>query len=184
MNAVLENILKRRSVRAYDETQIKSEELQDILKAATYAPSGMNNQTWLFTVVQNKEILNRLNDAVKEVLKTNNVNPHLTIDDKYKFYYNAPTIIIVSNKKDYRNGMADSAAAIENILLAATSLNISSCWVNQLTLANSEDKNVRQILKEINIPDDHVVYGTVALGYSSITPEAPERKANTINIIK
>ena len=54
MNDVLQNILTRRSVTKFKEEQIKDEELELILKAGVYAPSGMNKQTWQFTVVQNK----------------------------------------------------------------------------------------------------------------------------------
>ena len=55
MNEVLNNILTRRSIRKFKPVQIKDEELDLILKAAIYAPSGMNKQSWKFTVLQNKE---------------------------------------------------------------------------------------------------------------------------------
>ena len=55
MNEVLQNILTRRSVRGFKSEQIKDEELNLILQAGIYAPSGMNKQSWQFTVVQNKE---------------------------------------------------------------------------------------------------------------------------------
>lgn len=183
MNKVIENILSRRSVRAYEEEQLKTEELEAILQSATFAPSGMNSQSWLFTVVQNTEKLSALNEEVKEVLKTTNRNPHLVLNDQYKFYYNAPTLVIVTNKRDYVNAMADSSAAIENMLLSSASLNIGSCWINQLT-STSDVPAIRAILSEMGIPDDHVVYGAVSLGYAKAESKAAPRKEGTINWVK
>ena len=87
MSEVLQNILTRRSVRTFKEDQIKDEELDLILKAGTYAPSGMNKQSWQFTVVQNKEKIEKLNLMIKEAflnsriesLKKQGSNPNFNI---------------------------------------------------------------------------------------------------------
>lgn len=65
MNEVLKAIKSRRSVRAYTEQQISQEDLNAILEAATYAPSGMNYQTWHFTAIQNAAVLEELNEKIK-----------------------------------------------------------------------------------------------------------------------
>lgn len=65
MNEVLKAIKSRRSVRAYTEQQISQEDLNAILEAATYAPSGMNYQTWHFTAIQNTTVLEELNEKIK-----------------------------------------------------------------------------------------------------------------------
>lgn len=69
MNEVLQNILTRRSVRAFKEEQLKDEELDLILQAGVNAPSGMNKQSWQFTVVQSKEKMEQLAKVVREALK-------------------------------------------------------------------------------------------------------------------
>ena len=68
MNEVLNNILTRRSIRKFKPEQIKDEELELILKAGIYAPSGMNKQTWKFTVLQNKGKIEALAKVVREAL--------------------------------------------------------------------------------------------------------------------
>lgn len=68
-NEVLENIKARRSVRAYTSQQVSEEDLQAILEAATYAPSGMHLETWHFTAIQNVDKLTELNNALKELLQ-------------------------------------------------------------------------------------------------------------------
>lgn len=65
MNETLQTIKARRSVRAYTEQQVSAEDLNLILEAATYAPSGMHLETWHFTAIQNKEVLEELNDKIK-----------------------------------------------------------------------------------------------------------------------
>ena len=194
MNEVIKNMLTRRSIRTYEERQISDEQLNALLEAAKYAPSGGNSQTWKFTVVQNKEKLEQLNSMVRESFR------HLEVDEKtyrskksgkkaaekdnYKFYYNAPTLIIVSNDREYSNCMADSAIAIENILLAAHSLGLGACYVNQLTWF-CDDKNVRRALTDIGIPENYVVCGSAVVGYNSgDMPKATPRREGTVDIIR
>lgn len=194
MNEVIKNMLTRRSIRTYKNEQISDEQLNTLLDAAKYAPSGGNSQTWRFTVVQNKEKLEQLNSLVRESFR------HLVVDEKtyrskksdkiaaekdnYKFYYNAPTLIIVSNDKDYSNCMADSALALENILLAAHSMGLGACFINQLTWF-CDDRNLRKTLTDIGIPENHVVCGSAVIGYNSGNiPKAAPRREGTVNIIK
>lgn len=66
-NEVLENIKARRSVRAYTDRQVSEEDLQAILEAATFAPSGMHLETWHFTAIQNADKLSELNERIKEL---------------------------------------------------------------------------------------------------------------------
>ncbi len=141
MNEVIKNILTRRSIRVYKEEQISDEQLNSILEAGKYAPSGGNSQTWRFTALQNKEILEHLNTLVKAAFKKLEVDEKTYRSKKvgkiaaerenYSFHYHAPTLIIVSNDRDYSNCMADSAVAIENILLSAHSLGLGACYINQ-----------------------------------------------------
>lgn len=65
MNETLKTILTRRSIRKYKDEQIKEEELQAILEAGRFAPSGLGKQSAYFTVVQNKEMLQKINEVCK-----------------------------------------------------------------------------------------------------------------------
>lgn len=98
-NEVLETIKARRSVRVYDKKQVPSEDLNAILEAATYAPSGMHYETWHFTAVRSAAKLEELNNRIKGAFAKS--------DDKrlqerghsetYCCYYHAPSLVIVSN---------------------------------------------------------------------------------------
>ncbi|MGN0144281.1 MAG: nitroreductase family protein [Clostridium sp.] len=173
MNEVLNNILTRRSVRSFKNEQIKDEELEVILKAGIYAPSGMNRQSWQFTVVQNKEKLKELAKVIREELGR---------DEGYNFYA-PPTLIMLSNERDNTNGLADCSCALENIFLMANSLGIGSCWINQLkTICDNE--RVRNLLNDLGIPKNHIVWGMAAIGYPAHQGPAPERREGIIKYVR
>lgn len=97
-NEVLENIKSRRSVRTYTERQVSAGDLNLILEAAAYAPSGMNFQTWHFTAIQDAAVLTELNEKIKGAFAKSD-DPHLQErghSETYCCYYHAPTLVIVS----------------------------------------------------------------------------------------
>ena len=99
-NEVLENIKSRRSVRTYTERQVSAGDLNLILEAAAYAPSGMNFQTWHFTAIQDAAVLTELNEKIKGAFAKSD-DPHLQErghSETYCCYYHAPTLVIVSNE--------------------------------------------------------------------------------------
>ncbi len=173
MNEVLQNILTRRSVRKFKEEQIKEDELDLILKAGTYAPSGMNKQSWQFTVIQNKEKIESLAKVVREALGR---------DVGYNFYA-PPTLIMLSNEKDNTNGLADCSCALENIFLMANSLGIGSCWINQLKTI-CDEKEVREVLTNIDIPENHIVWGMASIGYPVSIEKTNQKKDAIIKFVK
>lgn len=169
MNAVMENLLTRRSIRAFENKEIPREELDQILRAAQYAPSAMNRQTWQFTVLCSRPRIQELAAAVGKALGRENYT-----------MYEPQVIIITSNLRDARFGIDDNACALENIFLAAHSFGIGSVWINQLRDA-CDDPEVRRILRDMGIPDNHAAYGIAALGYAA--PAAPKEIAKTGKIV-
>ena len=172
MNEIINNILTRRSVREFIEKPIKREELNEILKAASYAPSGMNRQTWQFTAVTNREKIQKLAKAIAKKLSRENYN-----------LYNPEVIIIHSNERESIWGKEDNACALENIFLAAHSLGIGSVWINQLQDI-CDEKEIRDILKDFGIPDNHIVYGFAALGYPKEGIKKEPLKTGIIKIVE
>ncbi len=172
MNAVMENILKRRSSRSFTDKAPSKADLETILKAATYAPSGMNTQGWQFTVIQKKETLEKLNIAIREALGR---------PADYVCYYGAPVLILASHDKESSLANPDCACALQNMFLAATSLGIDSCWINQLCYPESrKDAKVLSILTELGVPQSHYVYGCAALGYATSPAVEKPRREGTI----
>lgn len=178
-NEVLENIKSRRSVRTYTERQVSAGDLNLILEAAAYAPSGMNFQTWHFTAIQDAAVLTELNEKIKGAFAKSD-DPHLQErghSETYCCYYHAPTLVIVSNEPTRWWAPMDCACALQNIFLAAKSLGIGSCWINQLG-QTCDDPDVRAFLTRLGIPENHRVYGCAALGYAPADAEAGSRHGN------
>ncbi len=173
MNEVLQNILTRRSIRKFKKEQIKDDELNFILEAGIYAPSGMNKQSWQFTVIQNKEKIELLAKVVRESLGR---------DEGYNFYA-PPTLIMLSNEKDNTNGLADCSCALQNIFLMANSLGIGSCWINQLKTI-CDEKEVREVLTSFGMPENHIVWGMAAIGYADSASKTQEKKKGVIKFVK
>lgn len=157
MNEVMKALLERRSIRKFTKQPIGQEELEQIVKAALYAPSAMARQTWKFTVVTDPEKIQRLASAIREEIGREGYN-----------MYEPQALIIPSNDRDNHLGADDNACALENIFLAAYSFGIGSVWLNQLH-GICDVPAVREILNEWEIPQNHVVYGMAALGY----PDGP-----------
>ena len=159
MNEVIQNIKTRRSVRSFTDKRISDEDLREIAEAGMFAPSGMNRQTWQFTVVHNQEKIKALAAAIAEVLGRSGYN-----------FYAPDALIIPSNVADSAWGRDDNACALQNIFLAAHSLGIGSVWINQLRDI-CDDPKIRPLLRDLGIPDNHIVYGLAALGYAASAPK-------------
>lgn len=172
MNQTIETMLKRRSTRSFAKRPLKEEDLRAIVDCALHAPSGMGRQTWKFTVVENREKIQRLARATGDALGR----------EDYNMY--APEVLIIpSNEKDSPFGMEDNACAMENIYLAAEALGIGCVWINQLRTICDVPK-IREILDEFHIPGDHVVYGLAALGYRDDTMIAPKERTGKVEYIR
>ncbi|MCX7709539.1 MAG: nitroreductase family protein [Clostridia bacterium] len=184
MNEVLRTIKKRRSIRSFKEEQIKQEELELILEAGMYAPSGHNEQPWHFTVIQNKELIQYMADKAKEIMVSADIEwmRRMALNPRTNITYKAPTLIVVSARKTAISWMADCSAAIQNMLLAAESLNIGSVWIGLLRFFYTQQDEV----KKLNIPEGYEPVYSVALGYKALEkePVAPKRVVDVVNYIK
>lgn len=172
MNAIINNLLTRRSCRAFTEKPIPKEQLQDILQTAIYAPSGMGLQTWQFTAITSREKIQQLAGLIAAALGRENYN-----------MYNPVVLIIPSNDKESRFGKEDNACALENIFLAAHSYGIGSVWINQLQ-GISDEPAIRTLLTQFGIPENHIVFGMAALGYPALELPTEVTKKGIIKIVE
>lgn len=186
MNEIIQNILNRRSVRVYKEDQINEDDLELILKSGLYAPSACNTQPWHFTVVQNKEIMKILNIETKKVMlnSDNELFSKMGSNESYDIFYKAPTIIVISGERDSVKPETDCAAATENMILAAESLGIGSCWIGLLAYL-FKSNSVDEFINLLQIPNNYEPYYAITLGYKKYqNPKPQERRKNTVTFIR
>ncbi|VBB08438.1 nitroreductase [Lucifera butyrica] len=185
-NEVLETIKRRRSIRSFKEEQIKDEELQAIIEAGRYAPSAMNQQCWHFTVVQNKEILEMLNARAKKAAAEidNEHIQQMAKNENFNIFYGAPTVVIISGDEAALLIDADCAAAAQNMLLAAESVGLGSCWVNFVVFAFQGDESLR-LKQQLGIPEGFRPFYSVVLGYKKVErTNVPAKKETVVNYVK
>lgn len=184
-NAVLDNIMTRRTIRRFRSEQIQEEELQAILDAGMYAPSAGGRQNVLFVVSQNKETNEKLGR-----IKKNNSHIKMSTDTVYiskeqpsiaddpnivNAFYDAPTVITLFVPKDFLYAPYDASAAAENMLLAAHSIGIGGCYIGS-AWDSFHDPFGQEILKKWNIRTDYYAALHILLGYPK-DKQPPKSKA-------
>lgn len=185
-------ILTRRSTRKYKDAGVDKDLIEKVVEAGRYAPSGSNSQSTHFIVITDKTVLNELAELVRQEFARMEVTEDTYISLKnsinasksgnYIFYYDAPVLIVTANRKGYGNAMADSACALENMMIAANALDLGSCWINQLHWLD-DSTGIRTFLQGKGLGEDETITGGLILGYpeSGLPDRVPlERKGNPV----
>ncbi len=182
MNDVIEAIKTRRSIRAYESRAVPRDLLQSVIEAGNEAPSAMNSQPWRFVVVEDpgakKKLLAAAMPKAKQITETvKDVDPerYEAIKKRYAqlpdpVYYSAPAVIFVIGSGGY--AAHSCPLACENMMLAAHSLGLGSCWVGFGALA-ADDPGVRELL---DLRDDEAIFGPILIGYPKAHPPRPPKK--------
>ena len=186
MNETMQTILHRRAIRRFDPRQIDEELLQQILQAGLYAPSAGGKQGVIFAVCQDKEVNERLGK-----IKRANSNPHMATAKNYvsreqpsiaddpkliNAFYDAPTVITMFAPKNFLFSVDDCAVAAENMMLAADSLGIGSCYIGQGWTAFADNYG-QEILRKWEIRTDYYAVMQLLLGYPKADDKYPVAKA-------
>ena len=169
MKETLQDLKTRRSCRGYQAAQIKEEELQAVLEAGMYAPTGRGMQSPIMIVVQDPEMVKKLSKMNAAVMGTDG-DP----------FYGAPTIIAVLADRSRNTYLEDGSLVLGNLMNAAHAVGLGSCWIHRAKEVFASDEG-QVLLKEWGIEGDYVGIGHCALGY--IEKEAPEvapRKENYV----
>jgi nitroreductase len=176
-NEIIQVIKQRRSIRNYKNELIKQEELETIIEAALYAPfGGGETQDINFTVIQNKDLLEKINKMAKDVAKISELEwfKDLGNDKNFNCLYNAPTLIILSCNKNSMCPESDASMAVQNMLLAAESIDIGSCCLYFPLLAFDFEPRA-DLMNLLKIPEEYKPIFSLVLGY---------KEANEINIVE
>ena len=169
MSHVLENIKTRRSVKKYLDKEVPMELVEKVCEAGTYAPSGMNKQASIIVAITNKEVRDRISQMNAAIMNA-----------KTDPFYGAPVVLVVLANKDVPTYIYDGSLVMENMMLAAHSLNIGSCWIHRAK-EEFETEEGKEILKSLGIEGDYEGIGHCILGYVEEDEPLPlPRKENII----
>ena len=170
MNEVLKVLKQRRSVRRYKAEQIKDAELDAILEAGTYAPSGMGKQSAVMVVLQDRETIAALSKINAEIQGNPGTDP----------FYGAPTVVAVLADSTSYNWLKDGSLVMGNLMNAAASLGVGSCWINRCGETFDRPEG-RAYLEKWGLGESFKGVGYCILGYAEGEVPAPRpRKENYI----
>ena len=169
MNESIKNMIERRSVRGYKPDMIPKEDLDLILEAGTYAATGMGMQSPVIVAVTDKATRDQLSKMNADVMGTD-TDP----------FYGAPVVLVVLADKNRPTHIYDGSLVMGNLMLAAASLGLGSCWINRAKEEFESDEG-KALLRQWGIEGDWVGVGHCILGYPAADPKpAAPRKPDYI----
>ena len=173
MNAELQALKERRSVRKYKADMVPQELIEQVIEAGLYAASGHGTQEVIIVAVTNKAVRDKLAQMNREILGTNSDS-----------FYGAPVVLVVLGPKSNKLTPYDGSLVMGNLMQAAHAVGLGSCWINRAKeeFASEEGK---QLLKEWGIEGEYEGVGHCILGYvDGPVPQAAARKANRVFYVK
>ena len=163
----IELLTKRRSIRKYESRQITDEELDQILLAGTYAPTGMNRQTPVMVAVQDPEVIRMMEIENAKIMGDENLRP----------FYGAPTVIVVFADSGCYTGFEDACLVMGNLMNAAAAVGAGSCWIHRAKQV-FETPVGKELMAKWGLDPKYVGVGNCILGYAAEDPAPKPRKEN------
>ena len=172
-NEVLKAMCERRSVRSYKSDPVPQELIKQVVRAGTYAATGMNRQSPIILAVTNREMRDKLSKMNADVMGS----------DKDPFY-GAPVVLVVLADKSVPTYVYDGSLVRGNMMLAAHTLGLGSCWIHRAK-QEFDSPEGKEILAQLGITGDYEGIGHCILGYpeGGLPAEKP-RKENYVYWMK
>ena len=167
MNETLKVLETRRSCRKFKPDMLKEEELKAIIRAGTYAPTGMGKQSPIIIAVTDKALRDEISEENRKIGGW---------DEGFDPFYGAPVILIVLADKAVATHVYDGALVMGNLLNAAESLGVGGIWIHRAK-EEFEEPQFRQLLKDLGIEGEWIGVGHCAIGYADCEmPKGAPRK--------
>lgn len=171
MNHTLETIQERSSTRGYTAEPLADSELEALIQAGLQAPTATNRQEIHFTVLKGDHPLLEEIEAEKNRLR------NLTAPE-HNFYYEAPTVILLSAEEGFRWSQVDAGIAVENLSVAAQSMGLGSVIIGCIYDALMGEKR-EYFSKELKFPENYAFAIAIAVGHKAAEKAPHTYKADT-----
>ena len=179
MTDFFELLKKRRSIRDFENKKVPLEIINEIIKESCLAPSSGNGQPWRFIIVNNGDLIKRLSDESKtNILSYIEKNPDSPTkkyeaalrNPAFNVFYNAPCLVFIVGSKHIRSLYVDCSLAACYFMFSALQRGLGTCWIGFGTNIQNPD-----LLKQIGLPQDHIIVAPLIMGYPKSIPTVPER---------
>ena len=166
---ILEQMESRRSIRRFKPDMVPGALIDQVIRAGTYAPTGMGRQSPIILAVTDRAVRDKLSRWNAEIMGVD-TDP----------FYGAPAVLVVLADKSVPTHVYDGSLVMGNLLLAAHALGLGSCWIHRAREEFDRPEG-KELLKSLGIEGDYEGIGHCILGYvDGEAPQAKERKANWV----
>lgn len=185
MNETINCIMKRCSIRKFKKDKISESEIEILMKSALAAPSAANSQPWHFSFVEDTKLITELEEYLVELAM--NSADRIAIERlksrNNKVIFDAPLLIVVSSPLKGHFDMLDCGISIENIVIAAESIGLSSIILGGMRAAFTGEK--KAIYEDLFcIPKGNQFVAAIAIGYADMVSNPHELDESKITRIK
>lgn len=171
-------MMSRRSIRAYKDSVISRETLNEILKYGINAPNGQNLQSYEIRVIDSPALIDSITQAVVKD------NPKIAERDGFKnIFVNAPCVVCISCDTQYDMAQIDCGLLGENIILAAWAKGIGSCCLGSSARWILDSPSAKPYLDRMAFSKGYKLLYCIALGYPAETPKAKPRRDDMIKFM-
>lgn len=179
-----ELLRQRRSVRFFEERDISTELVEEVIADACLAPSSGNGQPWKFIVINDRDTIKKLSDESKAALLSDiendansSVNKYASAlkNEEFNVFYSAPCLVLIVGERGLNSLAVDCSLAASYFMFSAVARGLGTCWIG----LGSQIRN-KKTREEIGIPDDYAVVAPIVIGYPERVPDPTPRNAPEI----
>ena len=166
MNDIIKSMIERRSIKKYKPDMIPKDAIDEIIKAGLYAANGRGKQGAIIVAVTDKSMRDKLSEINCKIGGW---------ESSYDPFYGAPVVLIVLADKSCSTGIYDGSLVMGNLMLAADSLGIGSCWIHRAK-EEFETPELKEWLKSIGVEGEYEGIGHCILGYADMEKPTPQKR--------
>lgn len=179
---VVDNLMTRRSVRAYKETPVPHDVMDVILECGIYAPNGMNKQPWEIRVVDNADMLNEMTELYLEGIADDNPRNPKNNPNFRNMFCNAPTVVFIAMEPGLCS-QVDCGLLAGNMVNVAWAYGIGSC-IQMAPLEFMKSEKAKPYLDKLSFSEGYEFLMAIGFGYPDEKPEVTSRIKEKIQFIK
>ena len=183
--ADFEDLLKtRRSIRDFEEKNVSTEIVKELIKDSCLAPNAGNRQPWQFIIVNDQAVIKKIsNDSKKNLVADIEQNPASPMkayegalrNPTFNIFYNAPCLVYFGGIRGTRSLQIDCTLAASYFMFTASNRGLGTCWIGLGNYIQSAE-----LLKSVGAPEDFEIVAPIIIGYPKSIPEIPPRNEPTI----
>ncbi len=176
-NAVIENIMARRSIRKYKAQPVERAIMNQILECGINAPNGRNLQSWEIRVIDDAQLMEEMKEKMAQA------HPEMNPDEVKGCFRGAPTMVFIARDTTYDFSEYDCGLLAENMMLSAWSLGVGSICLGSPIRFLKDNELCQSQIEMLDFSENYDLCLCVGFGYADETPDAKPRDKSKFKYI-